>query len=329
MNIHMNRAAERKEADCVTSNTGLITADCSKSTLKSIDSFTIYSIRNTTFPKSLQVIDLSGKTKDLDPNSVMLAPFVFDEYQLQRIIIRRHHQFVGRIGPDAKFILTTFIRRLKSLEYFELSDCDLRNEHVIGLPENLKILNVDYNLYTRLDVETGSKLEEISAKGNRLRTVPQLSTSSSLKTLRLSGNPLQDMTIVDLAPFCSLRLLEVKFPVNSFYTNEDGFCECMMLIRYAKYVEVKLEGLGNVDCFSSDGDEDESECSDDVFKEAIEVRRKRNCPLPIEESDAFTIAVYVFIISLILLLSTAAVLFVIRLNRKESSAMIQAQKHRL
>lgn len=137
---------------------------------------------------------------------------------------------------------------LDSLEYLEMNECYLGDWVSVYLPYQLKILNFDKNRYHKIDVHWASDLEELSAKENYLENIPKLSVPSPpLKILRLNENPLNEMTVTDVAQLCEITLLELQFSDQSFYVSEAGYCQCLLLKKWAN--ETELKGVENVKCF--------------------------------------------------------------------------------
>lgn len=128
---------------------------------------------------------------------------------------------------------------LSSLEHLEFSYSDLKDIYIMELPVNLKTLIVYKNKYEyNLDVHWCPKLEEINANDNKLQNIPKLhQPPPPLKTLRLKGNPLSNMTILNIAPLCNLTLLELQFPPNTHFNNsnsKDSYCQCETLKAWSE-----------------------------------------------------------------------------------------------
>lgn len=188
-------------------------------------------------------------------SGLLIEHDVFKPYpNLRRILMQRNYQILAittnkkKLIPSLQKELESLFTSLNSLEYIEMNECYLDDTFVVHLPKQLKAVNFDNNQFQKLNVHWATELEEISAKNNSLDSVPKLSVPSPpLKILRLSENPLKEMTIVDIAQLCELTLLELNFPPNSHYLSLAGYCQCVMLKQWA--VEAEIQGVDSLKCY--------------------------------------------------------------------------------
>lgn len=141
-------------------------------------------------------------------------------------------------------------KNLIALKNLEFTDSCLGDDWQLTLPQNLKKLVVDKNEYSELDVHHAPHLEEISANDNHLKKLPLLHDPlPPLKILRFQNNPLEDMTILTLAPLCQLQVIQLKFPSNTRYSksnSEEDYCECYTLVSWIK--KENITGVEHVQC---------------------------------------------------------------------------------
>ncbi|XP_065213374.1 uncharacterized protein LOC135840676 [Planococcus citri] len=262
-----------------------------------------------------QVMDLSeanGRPSGIFIYNVnTFKPFA----DLRRIIIK-HNMQMRNTNPALETInynmLEQAFQYIETLEYLEFSDSSLKDDYTIHLPKKLKILNVDRNDFKILDAHWCEELEEISANNNRLKNIPKLHFEGPpLKKLLLKGNPMDDMTVLNIAPLCELTVLELEFSgVKSYYNTQASYCNCMMIKQWAK--DAKISGPENLKCVELRGSK--PTCSEEILEKGRSLRKK--CPL-LKHKDAvsnklFNVMKYIFFSILFLVLLAIAILYIIR-----------------
>lgn len=131
-----------------------------------------------------------------------------------------------------------------NLEILHLDSCQFFEKIQFKLPKNLKIYNTAGNLYKMMKIQGSGKLIEVNANNNPLNNVPLFTDPiPPLTTLRLKGCPLTMMTILDLAPLCELSLLELQFPSDNRLVTSEGYCNCTILLDYAKETALKVDSV--------------------------------------------------------------------------------------
>lgn len=152
-----------------------------------------------------------------------------------------------------KNMLEQAFKYIDTLEYLEFSHSLLHDDYIIHLPKNLKILNVDNNQYENLNAHWAEELQEINAAYNKLINIPKIHFSGPpLEKLRLKQNPMDKMTVLDIAPLCELVVLELDFTgLKSYYNTEASYCDCTMLKQWAS--DAELAGLENITCVQPKG----------------------------------------------------------------------------
>ncbi|CAD1479364.1 unnamed protein product [Heterotrigona itama] len=119
---------------------------------------------------------------------------------------------------------------LRYLKVIDLSTngCDTLPKSLFHLPYLQKVYLAKNRLSDDLfkDVQVRSPLIFLQLSKNKLGKIPQLGPVPTLMHLNLSGNSISSVTPEDLAPYCSLKILDLsKNPIKFDASN----CECETL----------------------------------------------------------------------------------------------------
>lgn len=120
-------------------------------------------------------------------------------------------------------------RRLEKLEFLDISNSFFNVEVAQEWPPNLKILIVNNNKIKQLKLGSLKHLEKIEANDNDLEDFPHFNAQAPLTDIEIENNPLNTIRIMDVAPFCQLKSIRVKFEDNQFLHDERHFCDCKRL----------------------------------------------------------------------------------------------------
>lgn len=198
---------------------------------------------------------MTESTFDIKPDQLTRLP------DLHTIILKNNYvmhwgskQLEKRV-PVNNAAFEYLFKNLYMLKNLEFSDSHLGDNWQLTLPKSLKKLVIDKNDYNILDVHHAPELEEISANLNHLQNVPILhDPPPPLKILRMQNSPLEEMTILGIAPLCQLEVLQLEFPSNTRYSkinSEKSYCECNTLISWIK--KAQIMGVENVECSKPGG----------------------------------------------------------------------------
>lgn len=109
-----------------------------------------------------------------------------------------------------------WLLHLTKLEDLDISQLDLMGGSVVlQWPLNIKRLNVSGAHLYDLSVASLTKLEVLDASGNFLKQYPHCNLLSPLHTVNVSHNPLNELKVEFLAPYCNLKHLSMKINPNS------------------------------------------------------------------------------------------------------------------
>lgn len=127
------------------------------------------------------------------------------------------------------------------LEVLDLSQngCDNLPKSLFQLPY-LRTLYLGYNRLTDsvFNVEVTSPIKLLQLTRNKLTKIPYFGPQPTLVTLNVSENLITSVDIEDLAPFCSLKVLDLSRNMIKF--NSMG-CECQELNAWVKLRQIKMK----------------------------------------------------------------------------------------
>lgn len=136
---------------------------------------------------------------------------------------------------------------LTNLQEFYFTKSSLTDAAAWVLSPNLRIYCVDENNYTNIDLHQYTKLEVFSANNNQLTRLPSFSIPPpQIAELSLKDNPIQLLTVEDLAPLCWLIKLEVAISDEVFHVMNDGYCHCQRLSNWTSMFNISGS---NFNCF--------------------------------------------------------------------------------
>lgn len=133
--------------------------------------------------------------------------------------------------------------RLKTLR---MSGTYFDNGDLSGViwPPSLRILHIDEsNLQKTLNFENLTNLRHFSAHNSSMISLPKFHfILPSLKFVNLFGNPIQTLTLEEIAPLCNLEVLQIDSMHKDFeLLTKPFFCEC---IRIKKWIyQFEIEGF--------------------------------------------------------------------------------------
>lgn len=94
------------------------------------------------------------------------------------------------------------------------------------------------------------KLVRFSASNNALKSFPKFySPLPTLMEINLYDNPIEKITVQDIAPLCNLRHLEMDGKDSRFKLYQEPFyCECESLLNWLKAFDIKGLDLSCFEC---------------------------------------------------------------------------------
>ncbi|XP_011055823.1 PREDICTED: leucine-rich repeat-containing protein let-4 [Acromyrmex echinatior] len=130
----------------------------------------------------------------------------------------------------------------KYLEVLDLSQngCDTLPKSLFQLPY-LRTLYLGYNKLTDsvFKMEVTSPIKLLQLTRNKLTKIPYIGPQPTLVTLNVSENLITSVDTEDLAPFCSLKFLDLSRNIIKF--NAANSCKCEMLNAWAKLHQIKMK----------------------------------------------------------------------------------------
>ncbi|XP_012529201.2 transforming growth factor beta activator LRRC32 [Monomorium pharaonis] len=223
---HLNRDYMKK---CIYSKShSLMKVDCKNLELHDIPRH---------LQKDIQVLEASGnRLRELTNNS--LARYT------SLSIISLSDNFIQNIEEGA----------FANQHYLELLDlkengCDTLPKSIFQLP-NLRLLYLDHNKLTDsvFKVEVTSPLQLLQLNRNKLTKIPYIGIQPNLITLNVSENLITSINTEDLAPFCSLKLLDLSRNMIKFNSFD---CECQTLNAWVKLREINMKPAAFFNCTRS------------------------------------------------------------------------------
>ncbi|XP_018056671.1 PREDICTED: tsukushin [Atta colombica] len=133
----------------------------------------------------------------------------------------------------------------KYLEVLDLSQngCDTLPKSLFQLPY-LRTLYLGYNKLTDsvFKMEVTSPIQMLQLTRNKLTKIPYIGPQPTLVSLNVSENLITSVDTEDLAPFCSLKLLDLSRNIIKFNSAANG-CECEMLNAWVKLHQIKMKPI--------------------------------------------------------------------------------------
>ncbi|KAK9500683.1 hypothetical protein O3M35_001905 [Rhynocoris fuscipes] len=130
------------------------------------------------------------------------------------------------------------------LEYLEVLDLSLNAIRDLPplLPETLRRLYIAENPLETVPLAQATNLQFVSLASSFLTVLPDLGELPNLKELNLTDNPLEIITVRDLASFCHLENLHL--PMQLFQTKFTTTCDCLKLntwiVKHSIFVDPQL-----------------------------------------------------------------------------------------
>ncbi|XP_029166469.1 asporin-like [Nylanderia fulva] len=127
---------------------------------------------------------------------------------------------------------------LKLLD-LRLNDCDTLSKSLFQLPY-LHTLYLGYNHLNDsvFKVKVTSPLRLLQLTENKLTTIPNIGVQPTLLNLNVSYNKITSISTEDLAPFCSLKELDLTGNSISF---KAGSYDCQRFIAWVKLRQIKIK----------------------------------------------------------------------------------------
>ncbi|XP_029163225.1 asporin-like [Nylanderia fulva] len=127
---------------------------------------------------------------------------------------------------------------LKLLD-LRLNDCDTLSKSLFQLPY-LHTLYLGYNHLNDsvFKVKVTSPLKLLQLTKNELTTIPNIGVQPTLLNLNVSYNKITSISTEDLAPFCSLKELDLTGNSINF---KAGSCDCQRFIAWVKLRQIKIK----------------------------------------------------------------------------------------
>lgn len=127
------------------------------------------------------------------------------------------------------------------LQVLDLSEngCDTLPKSLFQLPY-LRTLYLGHNKLTDsiFKVEVTSPIQLLQLTKNKLTKIPYIGLQPTLITLNVSENYITSVDVEDLAPFCSLKFLDLSRNMIKF--NSVG-CECQTLNAWVKLRQINMK----------------------------------------------------------------------------------------
>ncbi|KMQ92092.1 leucine-rich repeat-containing protein 24 [Lasius niger] len=185
----------------------------------------------------IQVLDATGnRVRELTNDS--LAPY----------------KSLGFIYLGDNFIQNIEEAAFANQPYLEVLDltqngCDNLPKSLFQLPY-LRTLYLGRNKLTDsvFKVEVTSPLRMLQLTKNKLTKIPYLGVQPSLLTLNVSDNVIVSISTEDLAPFCSLKDLDLSRNIIRFNA---GGCECQTFTAWVKLRQIKMKPDDFYNCTDS------------------------------------------------------------------------------
>ncbi|XP_067212327.1 biglycan isoform X2 [Linepithema humile] len=176
--------------------------------------------------KDVQVLDITvNRLRDLRNDT--LAPFK------SLVYLYLGDNFIQNIEEAA-------FRNQHYLEVLDLSKngCDEVPKSLFQLP-HLRTLYLGNNKLTDsvFKMEVNSPLKMLQLTKNKLTKIPNIGFIPTLQTLNLSDNVITTVSTEDLAPFCSLKALDLSRNPIRF---NDGNCECQTMTAWLKERKINV-----------------------------------------------------------------------------------------
>lgn len=127
------------------------------------------------------------------------------------------------------------------LEVLDLKEngCDTLPKSIFQLPY-LRTLYLNHNKLTDsvFKVEVTSPIQLLQLTRNKLTKIPYIGPQSTLINLNVSENLITSINTEDLAPFCSLKFLDLSRNMIKFNSFD---CECQTLNAWAKLRQINIK----------------------------------------------------------------------------------------
>lgn len=150
------------------------------------------------------------------------------------------------------------------LEVLDLSQngCDSLPKSLFQLPY-LRTLYLGHNKLADsvFKVKVTSPLTILQLTKNRLTKIPDIGPQPTLVHLNISDNGITSIGTEDLAPYCSLKVLDLsRNPIKL----DGDICECQTLAAWLKLQRINVRSDPNLNCLTNPSTNNE-ECNDVVF----------------------------------------------------------------
>ncbi|XP_029163259.1 leucine-rich repeat-containing protein let-4-like [Nylanderia fulva] len=133
---------------------------------------------------------------------------------------------------------------------------DLTQNRFVTLPKSLfqmpylRTLYLDDNLLTDsvFKMKVTSPIRLLQLARNELTMIPNIGVQPTLLDLNVSNNNIISISTEDLAPFCSLKVLDLSRNKISFNTDS---CDCQTFSAWVKLRQIKMEPKDLYKCIDS------------------------------------------------------------------------------
>lgn len=194
------------------------------------------------------------------------------------------------------------------LEVLDLKEngCDTLPKSLFQLPV-LRTLYLDHNKLTDsvFKVEVTSPIQLLQLAKNKLTKIPHIGPQPNLLNLNMSENNINSINTEDLAPFCSLKFLDLSRNTIKFNSWD---CECQAVNAWVKLRQIKMnpdffnctrspilgEDCANVQ-FNNRTYELYNECTS-IIQEKAEVEKARSAWILVVSC----VSVFIFVIFVVL-----------------------------
>ncbi|KAL1117105.1 hypothetical protein AAG570_004433 [Ranatra chinensis] len=199
----------------------MLGADCAESYLKSIPTYLK--------EKNIEILDASINRIRVLTNSSLEGL-----YYLKYLYLADNS--IGIIEAAA-------FEHTPSLEVLDLSLNSIREVPPL-LPTTLRKLYLAENLLESVPLEVaGPSLQYVSLASSRLSRLPNLGVLPVLQELNLTDNPLERITVVELASFCHLETL--LLPDHLLRPHFLASCHCLRLGNWTRYHNIYVSPIFN------------------------------------------------------------------------------------
>lgn len=131
---------------------------------------------------------------------------------------------------------------LEKLQLLDIRNVATSANFFFNWPPNLEVIWISDNRFiTDLDLSALKELKILDAGSCGLESFPKFHKLAPLISIDLMWNPLRDLTVEDLAPFCLLKTLLLQWSEISPLSSPDKYCLCLRLVKWMQMFEIRYQ----------------------------------------------------------------------------------------